>query len=362
MQPPITETQQDSEQNTQTDSPEERTVIPEVIGRPYENTFGNNEDAKNAWDMIVYDGKLFLGSGDYGRNSGCRIACYDLVEQNWTLCKIPDEEINEFCIIGGKLAAPGIDPRGDWSLGNYYVYENGEWNTVRTIPGGIHNFSMVEHDGLIFAGLGVLEGQTPVAVSLDDGKTFNQVPFYKDGEPWCVQHSDNDRALNLFVLRDRVYAVIGPDECVYIYEDGCFKYVTEWYNKIGFQSSFWHPRSHFYEAVTYHDTLYLATGYLFAVTDVEYLTFISMEGSFVWDLYVDNDTLYVLTSRQGENGEFICSVYTVNECGHTLLFCFRDEIPATSFAVNGSEFYFFLPYSTFISEQRSGCVLKYRIE
>ena len=356
------QTQQTQEQTTQSSSIEEWLVTPEVIGRPYESFFGSNEDAKNVWDMVVYDGKLFLGSGDYGRNSGCKIACYDLKSQAWTLQKVPDEEVNDFCIIDGKLVTPGIDPQADWSMGNFYVYENDEWNTVRTIPGGIHNFCMVEHDGLIFAGLGVIEGQTPVACSVDGGKTFKQVPFYKDGKPWCVEHSDNDRALNLFVLKEQVYAVIGPEICLYAYEDGCFTYVTDWYRKINFQSNFLSPRSHFFEVVTYHDTLYLATGYLFRVTDVEAPKFVSLEGNCVCDLYVDNDTLYVLTSRKGEDDEYICSVYTVDEDEHELLFCFLDEIPAKSFAVSDSEFYFSLVYRSSVSEKRSGYVLRYSLE
>ena len=358
---PVTQAQQDSEPITKTDSLEKRMVIPKVIGRPYENSFGNNEDAKNAWDMIVYDGKLFLGSGDYGRNSGCKIACYDLESQDWTLQKMPDEEVNDFCIIDGKLVTPGIDPQADWSMGNYYVYENGEWNTVRTIPGGIHNFCMVEHDGLIFAGLGVLEGQTPVAVSSDGGKTFRQVPFYKDGEAWKVEYSNNDRVYNLFVLNGRVYAVASLEDLVFCYEDGCFVYTTKWESKIVSASSFVMPRTLFYEAVTFHDRLYLATGYLFTATDVETPMFVSIEGDYVWDLYVDHDALYILTSRKAEKGH-VNSVYIMQESGYELLFCFHDEIPAGSFAVNGSDFYFSLLYRTSVSEERSGYVLKYSLE
>ncbi len=360
-QPSMTETQQDSEMITQTDSLEERMVIPEVIGRPYENSFGSNEDAKNAWDMIVYDGRLFLGSGDYGRNSGCKIACYDLESQAWTLQKVPDEEVNDFCIIDGKLVTPGIDPQADWSMGNYYVYEDEEWNTVRTIPGGIHNFCMIEHDGLIFAGLGVLEGQTPVAVSSDGGKTFRQVPFYKDGEAWKVAYSNNDRVYNMFVLNGRVYAVAALENLVFCYEDGCFVYTAKWENKIVSASSIVMPRALFYEAVTFHDRLYLATGYLFTATDVENPTFVSIEGTHVWDLYVDNDMLYILTSRKAEKGH-INSVYIMQEEEYELLFCFYDEIPAGSFAVSGSDFYFSLLYRTSVSGERSGCVLKYSME
>ena len=337
-------------------------IVPEELGTPYIGTYGKNEDAKNVWDMIVYDGKLFLGSGDYNLNSGCKIACYDLVEQAWKLQKIPDEEANEFCIIGGELIAPGVDPKSDWSRGNYYVYQDGKWNTVRTIPGGIHNFSMVECDGLIFAGLGVLEGETPVACSADGGKTFAQVPFYKDGEPWCVEYSNGDRAYVLFVLHGRVYALLGLGNRLFCYEEGRFEYVTEWDSEITYRASLGFPRNHFFETVTYQDTVYFTTGHLFKVTDVQAPTCIDPDEGIVWDLYVEGDVLYALTSRRDDEGDYISAVYSVNDSGCELLFYFRDKLPARSFAVNGSDFYFSLLYKSSIDQERSGCVLKHRRE
>lgn len=337
-------------------------IIPEELGSPYKGAYGKNEDAKNVWDMIVYDGKLFLGSGDYNLNSGCKIACYDLSEQVWKFQKIPDEEANEFCIIGGDLIAPGIDPKSDWSMGNYYVYQDGRWNTVRTIPGGLHNFSMVECDGLLFAGLGVLEGQTPVACSADGGKTFVQVPFYKDGEPWCVEYSNGDRAYTLFVLHGRVYALLGLDHRLFCYEDGHFEYVTKWDDEITYLASLGFPRGCFFETVTYQDTLYFTTGHLFEVSDVQTPICIDPDEGMVWDLYVEDDVLYALTSRQDDEGSYISSVYSINDSGCELLFYFRDKLPARSFAVNGSDFYFSLLYKSSIDQERSGCVLKHSRE
>lgn len=338
-------------------------IIPEELGSPYKGSYGKNEDAKNVWDMIVYDGKLFLGSGDYNLNSGCRIACYDLSEHTWTLQKIPDEEANEFCIINGDLIAPGIDPKSDWSMGNYYVYRDGKWKPVRTIPGGLHNFCMVECDGLLFAGLGVLEGQTPVACSADGGKSFVQVPFYKDGEPWCVEHSNEDRAYVLFVLHGRVYALLGSfGNRLFCYEDGCFEYVTDWEDEISYQVSLGFPRGCFFETVTYQDTLYFTTGHLFKVSDVQAPVCIDPDEGMVCDLYVEGDVLYVLTSRKDDEGNYINSVYSMNDSGCELLFCFADKLPAVSFAVNGSDFYFSLRYQSFIDPERSGCVLKYSQE
>ncbi|MBR5616441.1 MAG: hypothetical protein IKW66_06440, partial [Clostridia bacterium] len=82
----------------------------------------------------------------------------------------------------------------------------------------------------------------------------------------------------------------------------------------------------------------------------------------VWDLYVEGDVLYALTSRRDDEGDYISAVYSVNDSECELLFYFRDKLPARSFAVNGSDFYFALLYKSSTDPERSGCVLKYSRE
>lgn len=142
------------------------------LGIPTASRYSEGIRARCPWDMIVWNEKLYVGSGDYDSNSGpVDIWRYDTTKGVWENSgTVPDEEISRFCVIGDVLVAPGIDPTEDWTYGNYYKQDGEEWVKVRNISGGMHNFDMVEYNGSIFCGLGVASGEYPVVYSADDGK------------------------------------------------------------------------------------------------------------------------------------------------------------------------------------------------
>ena len=320
-----------------------------VLGIPTEARYPDGDAARCAWDMILYEGKIFMGSGDYDKNKGpAEIWSYDPKEAVFTLTgTVPDEEVDRFTLIDGKLTTPGIDPKEDWTLGNYYVYEDGKWVTHRRVPGGIHMFDIVEFDGAIFTGIGVVEGESPIAASFDGGESFRQLSFIKKGETLDTKGRSWIRVYDLFVYEDTLYAALSledgerayelyfydPEKEAFVFETDLadvFQRAAYKYAKIG-------------EKVIFDGTLFLTTGYLYSTIDM--LEFEKTEfprGVVVTDLYVANDTLYALTSvKDPESGQFKTAVYalTSSDGMFDLAFEFSYDIPAMSMVVDGSDFY-----------------------
>ncbi len=329
------------------DDPEPFTVA--VLGIPTETRYPDGDTARCPWDMILYEGKIFMGSGDYDKNKGpAEIWCYDPKDGSFTLTgAVPDEEVDRFTLIDGKLTTPGIDPQEDWTLGNYYVYENGEWVTHRRVPGGVHMFDVVEYDGAIFAGLGVVEGESPVAASFDGGESFRQLPFIKKGETLDTTGRTYIRVYDLFVYEDTLYAALSledgervyalyfydPDKEAFVFETDladAFERVRYKYAKIG-------------EKVIFDDTLFLTTGRLYSTIDMlEFEKWEFPKGVVVTDLCVSNDTLYALTSvKDPESGKFKTAVYALASSYGTFepTFELLYDVPAMSMVVDGRNFY-----------------------
>ncbi|MBQ8407340.1 MAG: hypothetical protein IJY39_00600 [Clostridia bacterium] len=334
------------------------------VGKPFDDLYGNRS-AKNPWDMIVFDEKLFVGSGNYDLNVGsCKIACLDLSSQAWSTCTVPDEEINFFAVINGNLIAPGIDPTEDWNLGNYYTYNGTDWVTVRNIPNGIHNFTIIEYNDTIFSGLGTTKGSFPVAASYDGGQSFAEVPFYKNGMPCTVTDSAKDRIYDLFMLGNRLFAVKTNRDCeIFLYNEEHFEYYDRWLYKIAFPKADLlqdlQKRGGFLSSVTHRDIYYFTTGYLFKTVDgknVEHIPFSNSQ--YIIDLYCDNHHLYALGVSETKAGNYLSSVYSIDNGAPCLLFSISERAFPISFAVYGSDFYFGFGYTTY-DPVVSGTIMKY---
>jgi hypothetical protein len=145
---------------------------------------GDKRYARNPWSLFVFGGRLFIGNGNSNnkgpaKNAGpVRVWSYDLAARRFIdEGKIDDEQIDRFRVLKGALVIPGHDPagaffgKGSWLKGNYYRRDEKGWKKVRTLPGGIHNYDMIEHRGTIFAGLGTPLGAS-IARSTDGGKKW----------------------------------------------------------------------------------------------------------------------------------------------------------------------------------------------
>ncbi len=176
--------------------------------------------ARNLWDMTFYDGRLFVGCGDSRSNAGpIDIWSYD-PQDGWTSeFQVDEEQIDRFLMLDGVLTIPGDDALESWTFGNYYQRIDGAWTKIRNIPSALHVYDIVQWDGQWIAGLGVNVGGAAVAVSSNQGQSWQQmiVPIGAENlqaayaavcQPRFVRPVE--RVYNLFTIGDQLYANMPP--------------------------------------------------------------------------------------------------------------------------------------------------------
>jgi len=333
-----------------TPEPEPEILIKE-LGIPTIEQYPDDVISRCPWDMTVWNNKLYVGAGDYGVNTG-PVDCmaYDLQTAAWENSgTVLEESIARFCVVNNTLTIPGIDSTMDGHvLGEYYFLQEGKWQLNRTLPGGIHCFDLVEYNNQLFAGLGVTRGEYPVAVSLDNGETFTQVPFYKDGQP-IKTTKDAIRVYDLVVLGRTLYAVYISEnnesgksqdfDCsFYRYENARFVYETTWdpcYQTVGASQIAFSAKE------VFRDRLFVATGYLYQadnrLTSIEQVPF---ENMITLDLFQQEGYLYALNNTPCQDGTFDISVWrTDSGDSFEQVLCFNYKTPALSFALCDNTYY-----------------------
>lgn len=156
---------------------------------------GDATYARNVWDLQVFEGRLYIGAGNYDNegpapNAGpVPILALDPVSGAVVReGEADDEEISRFEVIDGKLFIPGADARESWKLGNLYRREaDGQWLKLRTIPRAIHVSALTGHFGRMYAGLKATDTVpwyvdfkgygSAVAVSGDNGVSWKFLPL-----------------------------------------------------------------------------------------------------------------------------------------------------------------------------------------
>ena len=324
-----------------------RPVVPEVLGIPHTGRYAVGAVANCPWDMAVYQGDLYVGGGNYGPNDGpVELWRLDTEAQEWSLSGcVPDEEINRFVTLGQALVAPGIDPREDWSMGNFYVLAEDEWRTLRVLPGVIHNFDVAEYEGMLFFGCGVPAGAYPVLCSMDGGQTYEQVAMVKEGEALSTTGYKTVRSYDLFVLNGQLYATLcctGSQTLfeLYRYEDGCFVYYDTWLDKL-------HQLSLVNDIVLaqqeFSGKMFFTTGYLYVTENMkDYVHVAFPENETVYDLWLDDGVLYALCGIARTDGGYEVSVWSNHRGGNTQfepLFYFSYDVPPLSFVKLDGDFY-----------------------
>jgi hypothetical protein len=157
------------------------------------------------WDLQVFDGKLFFGSGSTVDNVGpVAVWAYDLETQQWTKeSTVKEEAIECFRIIDEKLVIPASDPKGP-DDGKWYFRKPGasDWQRVATTAVRLAHVRDVQATPSGWLGVGngredniqspgilaekVTEGFRAVDTSEEDAKAFPAYMFYSlitmDGE------------------------------------------------------------------------------------------------------------------------------------------------------------------------------------
>ncbi len=328
-----------------------RTSSYKDLGCPTKEYYQNNLIARCVWDMTIFDDKLYIGCGDYNNNSGPTPVLYcDLSDLgNWKeQAVLQDEQLGRFLLIDDKLTIPGFDPIGSPELGTYYQLENGVWQTKSGLLDGLHNFDLIRYDGKLFAGIGANRGSTPIIAS-DNGKDFVRIPMNKNGEPIQTSGGECIRSHNFFVLNDNLYASFWYENMdenklvseIYRYENGVFVFDNDLVGKLNTGLSCRNIPPKWAKAVI-NDTLFLTTGHLYYTNDMSELNLINLpEYAQTYDLYVYDNTLYILTASLDED-RYKITVYSTSTGKIDSLkkeTTFNYSVHPTSFAVNDDSFF-----------------------
>lgn len=322
-----------------------------LIGTPGSDNYdGGRVKARNPWDIAVFDGVLYVGSGDYDKNTGpVTVMAYDIKNNKWFDSGVlQDEAVSRFLTVNGKLTAPGIDPKAEWDYGNYYVLADGEWTTIDNVPGGVHMFDIAEFGGKIFYGLGTGNNYSaPVKVSADNGQTYENVSFYRDGARLIGNENYTYfRVYDFFLLGDTLYCTLnaykesGSVGGIFRYDGEAFQFYGESIYSCGLS------RERLGQVPlgakqTYGESLYVANGALFRTDNLTEFTEIALpDGSSTTDLLVEDDTMYILSKLQNEDKTYKTTIWKyVSDTDIQPLYSFDYDLGGLSFAKNKNDFY-----------------------
>ncbi len=324
-----------------------------VLGTPAAEYYPNNYLARCAWDMAILDGRLYVGCGDYSKNPGdAPILSAPLsAPDNWTVeTTIPDEQVGRFININGVLTIPGFDPVASPKYGSYYERLNGEWVKQEILPFGLHNFDIAWFQGRMYAGIGANRGEYPVAYT-EDGKTYQTLPLYKNGQPVDTSNSVVIRCSNLYVLGDNLYADFWyEDETLsravfemyhYNIAEDRFEYVADLKEAThgGKYSPAYLP---LWSKAALGDKMFLSTGYLFYTSDFETYTQVTLPNdATVYDMATLKGRLYLLSAYE-KDGQYQVTVYSTTADNPSTLRAeasFSYALAPTSFAVDADNLF-----------------------
>lgn len=311
------------------------------LGVPHGKRYDSSERAIRVMDMVVFDGALYVGGGDYGTNAGpVDMLRYNIAAGEWEqLGSLPDEEVNEFAVIGGVLTVPGTDPRDiGWDKCNYYYLENGEWKMKSTLPGAPHCWDITGYGGKIFAAIqyGGDGSAYYVAVSEDGGESFFVIPLTdENGVP--AARSAVGRYYHLLHINGDLYAYC--ENKLYKYNGERFAFAYDWQGKVTPGNAAGIAKD--LGSVVYTDTaMYFSTTALYECADPAspaQLALPSIET--VNDLYVFGGELYVLAVERKSAAENIIRVYKFSSGEFSIVAEIVRETSAVCLAVTDDRVY-----------------------
>lgn len=281
-------------------------------------------------ELRAYNGKIFMGIGDWTNNTGpVKIIYYDTTDEKIKSSgTIPDEAVESYAIIDNGLYTTGADPKGAWGYGSYYVYneENNNWVQHEFNNGWIHVFDIEKVNNKIFmCGSVTKESEkSPIQVSLDNGKTFQDVIAVKDGEQ--LPYDDNLRFYGLEKFNGTVYAYtyssVGNNSYNGIYEyndeSNQFKFVLKLgyaISEYGLAESIRYNHLHFKNNTVFNNKfIYVSGNLMYKTQDMKKFKAIkSPNTDVVQDVVAHDDTLYTLSYQYNEDKTFTTRIYSTKD-------------------------------------------------
>ena len=316
---------------------------PESFGSPYFEVYDKERiHSRLSEDLIVFDGRLYVGGGDYDANTGpVTVKSYDLEKGVWESSAeaLEDEQIKRFCVLDGKLVTLGTDPKGDWSLGNYYIFDGGKWETVRALPSGIHCFDAIEFEDFTFFALGVNSGDYPI--TRYDGENYEMLEFYKKGELLDTSAHEYVRVYNLFERGGELFAFLTLDVTA---EDGSVSYFMDLYRYADGAFEFVNgslPAADMPDVVTSGELTYIIIrDTLLVSSDLVNFSALNLgKGVRVVDITEFDGKIYVLATPKNTGTRFESMVFEVSDTSAEKLFGFLEYNTPGAFCVAGEAFY-----------------------
>ncbi len=269
--------------------------------------------SRNPWDMILFNGKLYIGGGDYGDNTGpVTVWRYDINTSSWENSGIVnDEAVARFHIVGDNLVISGTDPKEDHELGSYYVLNNDVWETVRKVPFAAHIFDIAEYQNETFYAIGTSKNKQSPVQKTTDGENFINIPFYnKDTEILSNKTHGYSRCYALFKVDNRLFAFCRwysgiafgnqKKDCFYEYKDGAF-YSIEDITKICPKTPGVNRQNLINEWVTINDTCYISLGNVYVTKNFKELNILNTpNGEYVQDIAEFDGKTYMISSKKIE--------------------------------------------------------------
>lgn len=328
---------------------------PEELGNPSYTYYGDHTCSRNVWDMIIYDGKLYIGCGDADENTGpCPLFSYDLQtysdEVNIDSWKeeafLPDECIFSFKLLGDTLVVPGCDPiyQGYTSkTGTFYFLQDDQWRVMDTLPNAAHNYDIVLHEEAWYAALSVKGAYSPFVRSKDQGETWEQLPLFDRGEIITFSDDSTLRAFQLFQLNGELYAFFYSENQTEASNRALFQYQENAFHKIEAEWIYELTREEM-RNVEFNGKLFLVNEKLFVSENMLEGEAISLPiPCQVMDVFTKSDALYVLATRKVDQNLFNIYVYssTSGDAGSFVEeVSFQYGIPMRSFELYNDTFYF----------------------
>lgn len=324
----------------------------EDLGIPLITKYPRNIKAhissRNVWDMQLYNNRIYIGSGDYGSDTGpAEIYYYDIEKGEFiNEGSIPDEQINRYFIIDNELIITGTDPREGWDYGNYFIWKDNSWIKMRTILGGIHNFDLVKFHGKLFVGIGN-DSDSSIVMSEDGGQTFSYVYMYESRDKLLEIRdgflSVTYRVYDFIEYNDKLYALSNRQVYEYIEEENIFLKLNDNYIDYGEGTGLgsYVPLK---TKLTYNGKIVLINGAIQYTNSLEKLENYNMvqfnKTTYAYDAKVINGELHVLCATPEDNGYYISVYKTTNyqEWENVMYFKYSDF--ARSFEYSDGTYYF----------------------
>lgn len=274
------------------------------LGNPFKQSYPDGsgwEYARNVWDMMAWQSRIYFGIGDVARNAGpVDLWYYDTSDKRFiNEFTVDDELIIRFRPFNSTLYIPGYDATESWDYGNFYLNSGGGWQKFRTIPGEIHVIDIYSYNDKLFAC-----GSRGMYVSTDGGNAWEQ--FQPGGQEF-------------FTLNDSLYCV-GNRKRIFRYTGSGFEEQDhQLYSGLDDYDSPGIGKSHNYK----NHLVYLVMNHtaknesaLFKTTTLHNPDFIDFfNAKSIRDILVKHDTLFVMTSTAFGN-DFLTECYSTTDLQH----------------------------------------------